>query len=203
MSRTIDHYLSLVSPWAYLGGRRLVEIADRADAEVRWKPVELGKIFPISGGLPLPKRAPQRQAYRLVELKRWSGFLDMPMNLQPKHFPAAEDVAARMVIAAAQAGLDAGRLANAVLRAVWAEERDIADADTLRAIAHGNGFDADRLLATADTEAVRAAYAANTAEAIDRGVFGSPTYVYRDELFWGQDRLDFLERALMRDAAAG
>jgi 2-hydroxychromene-2-carboxylate isomerase len=123
----------------------------------------------------------------------------MELNLQPSHFPVPEDLAARVVIAAKRAGADALQLSNAILRAVWAEERNIADPGTLRATAGENGLDGDALLAAAETDAVREEHAANTAEAIGRGVFGAPSYVYQGELFWGQDRLDFLERALARE----
>lgn len=198
MTKTIEYYYALVSPWTYLGGPRFDEIARRHGATVAYKPVSLGEIFPQSGGLPLGKRAPQRQAYRLVELDRWSRFLDMPLTPKPAFFPAAEWPAAGMVIAAQRQGLDCGHLTNAILRAVWAEERNIADVPTLRAIAGENDMDADTLLAAADTEGVKADYAANTKEAMDRGVFGAPSYIYCDELFWGQDRLDFLDRALAR-----
>jgi len=199
MTKIIDYYYALISPWTYLGGPRFDEITRRHGATVSYKPVSLGDIFPQSGGLPLAKRAPQRQAYRLVELERWRTFLDMPLTLKPAFFPAAEWPAAGMVIAAQRQGLDCGRLTNAILRAVWAEERNIADIPTLRAIAVETDMDADALLAAADTEAVKAEYAANTKEAMERGVFGAPTYVYRDEPFWGQDRLDFLDRALARE----
>ncbi len=196
MTKTVDYYLSLISPWTYLGGPRLDRVVAAAGATVNFKPINLAKVFPATGGLPLAKRAPERQAYRLVELARWRDRLDMPLNLEPKHFPAPEALAASMVVAARRAGADVGRLTNAVLRAVWAEERDIADAETLRAIARENGMDGDALLADAETQAVADAYAADTSEAIGRGVFGVPTYIYGGELFWGQDRLDFLERAL-------
>jgi 2-hydroxychromene-2-carboxylate isomerase len=196
MSKTIDYYCSLISPWTYLGGPRLARIAAAAGAAIHCKPINLGNVFPVSGGLPLAKRAPQRQAYRLVELARWRDYLGMPLNLEPTYFPANESLAARMVIAAHRGGNDPGRLADAFLRAVWAEERDIADANVLCVIAGETGMDGDALLAAADSPEVAAEYAANTAEAIAHGVFGVPTYVYRDELFWGQDRLDFLERAL-------
>ena len=190
MRKVVDYYYSLVSPWTYLGGPRLDEIVHSTGAVVDCKPVDFSKVFPASGGLPLAKRAPQRQAYRLVELQRWRDFLGMELNLQPSHFPVPEDLAARMVIAAKRAGADALKLSNAILRAVWAEERNIADPGTLRATAGENGLDGD---------AVREEYAANTAEAIGRGVFGAPSYIYQGELFWGQDRLDFLERALARE----
>jgi 2-hydroxychromene-2-carboxylate isomerase len=199
MPEVIDHYYSLVSPWTYLGAPRLEGIARRAGAAVDHKPADFGRIFEASGGLPVARRAPQRQAYRLLELARWRDFLGAELNLRPRHFPAPDDLAARVVVAAKRAGADAGRLSRAILRAVWAEERDVADPGTLRAVAGENGLDGAALLAAAGTAVVREEYAANTAEAIARGVFGAPSYVYRGELFWGQDRLDFLERALARD----
>src|SRR5688572_28240225 len=116
MGKVIDYYYSLVSPWTYLGGPRLEAIARRAGAVIDCKPVDFGQIFQVSGGLPLAKRAPQRQAYRLVELARWRDFLGMPLNLHPRHFPAADGLAARMVIAAKVAGADAVALSQAILR---------------------------------------------------------------------------------------
>jgi 2-hydroxychromene-2-carboxylate isomerase len=196
VSKTIDYYYSLVSPWTYFGHRRFQDIARRHGATIHYKPVNLGEIFPVSGGLPLAKRAPQRQAYRLMELERWRKILDLPLNLKPAYFPAAEWPAVGMVIATRQQGGDCGALTEAMLRAVWAEERNIADPETLRKIAGENSMDADALLAAADTEPVKSEYAANTTEALETGVFGAPTYVFRDELFWGQDRLDLLERVL-------
>jgi len=202
MVTQIDYYFSLISPWTYLGAARLEEIAARHRARVLVKPVDYGQIFPVSGGLPLAKRAKQRQDYRLVELKRWREYAGVPLTLQPAFFPAAEGLAARMVIAAAGQGADALGLAHAILRAVWAEERNIADRDTLRAIARSLRLDDSGLLAAAETPPIIAAYAANTAEAIASGVFGAPTYIVEGEMFWGQDRLDFLDRALAKHVAA-
>ena len=196
MARTIAYYYSLNSPWTYLGGVRLEETARRHGATIDHKPVSLQEVFPVSGGLPLGKRAPQRQAYRLAELARWRDFLGMPLNLQPQYFPAAEWPAAGMVIAAQKGDHDCGRLTNAILKAVWVEERNIADTGTLRTIAGEIGMDGDALLEAAESAPVAAEYEANTAEAIERGVFGAPTYVFDDQMFWGQDRLDFLDRAL-------
>jgi 2-hydroxychromene-2-carboxylate isomerase len=196
MSKTIDYYFSLVSPYAYLGDAAFTEIAARHGAAVNRKPMELGKIFPETGGLPLPKRAPARQAYRMTELKRWRQYRGLPMNLEPKFFPAAERPAAGMVIAAENQELDSAALVNGILTAVWAEDRDIADAGTLKAIAGERGLDGEALLAAGDDEAIKAAYSANTEQALAAGVFGAPSFVLDDELYWGQDRLDFLDRAL-------
>ena len=196
MPKSIDYYLSLRSPWAYLGSVRLEEIAARHGAEVAVKPVDYGTIFPQTGGLPLPKRAPERQAYRLMELRRWRTRLNVPLNLEPKGFAVDEALAARLVIAAGDSGGDPLRLAHAVLRAVWTEERRIDDPATLKAIADETGHDGGALLALAERPETTAAYEALTQEALSRGVFGAPTYVYKGELFWGQDRLDFLDEAL-------
>lgn len=196
-ARTIDYFLAPQSPWTYLGHERFVSIARAAGARVRVRPMDLGQVFPVSGGLPLPKRAPQRQAYRLVELARWAKWLNLPINLQPRHFPVAGDPSARLIVAVNQAdGDDAAlRLSGAVLKAVWAEDRDIASADCLAQLLTECGLDASRL-ALAQTPEVQAACQAHTDAAIADGIFGSPSYVLDGELFWGQDRLDFLQRAL-------
>ena len=199
MAHHIDYYFATVSPWMYLGHERFVALAQKHGATIAVKPVNLGDVFPVSGGLPLSKRAPQRQAYRLVELKRWSEYLGVPLNLQPKYFPANGDPAACWILAAAELGSEqALALTGAVGRAVWAQERDIADAATLAALAGECGLDGAKLAARAASPDISARYAALTQEAIARGVFGAPTYVVGDELFWGQDRLDFLGRKLAK-----
>ena len=197
MSKHVDYYFSPASPWTYLGHERFAAIAKRHGAEIAVKPVDYGVIFPQSGGLPLGKRAPQRQAYRLMELGRWKAQLGVPLNAQPKFFPVDGNPAALAIVAAAPSGAEAQmRLAGAILRALWAEEKNIADPASLKAAAAAAGLDGDKLLA--DAPSAKAQYDALTQEALARGVFGAPTYVYRDELFWGQDRLDFLDRALAK-----
>jgi carboxymethylenebutenolidase len=197
MSKVIDYYFATISPWAFLGHERFVKIAKDAGATIAVKPVNFGEIFPVSGGLPLGKRAPQRQAYRLVELKRWSEYLGIRMNIQPKYFPANGDLAACWILAASDLGADrALAMAGAVSKALWTQEKDIADPATLASLADGLGLDARALEARAP--AMSARYAALTKEAIDRGVFGAPSYVIDGEIFWGQDRLDFVARKLAK-----
>lgn len=196
----IDYYFAPQSPWTYLGHLRFWDIARAAQAEIRVLPVDLGgKVFPVSGGLPLAKRAPQRQAYRLVELQRFSDWLHAPINLQPRYFPVAGDDAARLITAVAM--LDgaepAMHIADAVLRAVWVEERHIADEATLAALLAERELPARRL-EDSHSQAVQECYEFNTQAAIDAGVFGAPSYVVDGEIFWGQDRLDFLQRRLAR-----
>jgi 2-hydroxychromene-2-carboxylate isomerase len=199
MPTSVDYYLAPVSPYAYFGHDRFVALVKQHGATANVYPIDLGKVFPQSGGLPLAKRAPQRLAYRLVELKRWSEFLGMPINVQPKFAASSGDGAARWILAAAEKGAAAGlAMAGGALRARWAEERDIADPATLRAIATAAGLDADALAVRAESPDIASAYEAATQRAIDAQVFGVPWYVYRGEPFWGQDRLDFLARALSK-----
>jgi len=196
MTKTVDYYFTPTSPWTYLGHQRFFEIAQRHGAEIRVKPVDYGVIFPQTGGLPLPKRAPARQAYRLMELNRWRAQLGIELNLHPKFFPAPADAAARVVIASDRAGGDSMGLAHAILTAIWTQEKNIADLPTLTEIANAAGQDGAALVAASQEPEAQATFEAQTQEALERGVFGAPTYLYKDELFWGQDRLKFLERAL-------
>lgn len=198
--RTIDYFWVAGSPWTYLGHERVVALARRHGAALRLLPFDLGRVFGVSGGLPLSKRAPQRQAYRLVELARWRDALGVPLNVHPKHFPAPGDAAARMTILAARrhGGEAALTLAGAFNRAVWAEERDLGDEATLAAIADACGLPGAALLADQAGAEAQQAYDANTQLATERQVFGAPWYVWRGEPFWGQDRLDLLERAVAR-----
>ncbi len=197
MSHTIDYYFAPQSPWTYLGHDRFVAIARAAGATVRVLPADLGAVFSVSGGLPLGKRAPQRQAYRLVELRRFSQHLGLPMNIQPQFFPVAGDDAARLIIAVDQHdGTDAAlALSGAIFRACWAQQRNMADAPTLAALLAECGLPAQRLDESRGAD-VQARYEANTRQAIDAGVFGAPSFVIDGEIFWGQDRLDFVERHL-------
>ena len=198
MTHTVDYYFTPQSPWTYLGHARFSAMAKAANARVHVLPVDLGgKVFPISGGLPLAQRAPQRQAYRLVELKRFSEQLGLPLNLKPAYFPVAGDVASRLIIAVDQAdGSDAAMaLAAAVFRSVWVDELSIADADALASLLAAAGLPASRIDASRSA-AVQQRYEANTQQAIDAGVFGAPSYVIDGEIFWGQDRLDFVARRL-------
>jgi carboxymethylenebutenolidase len=200
LSLSVDYYFATISPWTYLGHQRFADMAKAAGAKVNVLPVDMGgKVFPVSGGLPLSKRAPQRQAYRLVELKRFAEFLRLPINLQPRFFPAPGDDAARLIIAVdLHDGSDAAMtLTGAVLRGVWVDERNIADAGALGTMLAELKLPVARL-DDARSPAVQERYETYTQRAIDAGVFGAPSYVIDGEIFWGQDRLDFLQRRLAR-----
>jgi carboxymethylenebutenolidase len=173
------------------------DLANQAQANIRVMPVDLGQVFPVSGGLPLGKRAPQRQAYRLVEMARFSKHLNLPIHLQPKFFPVAGDDAARVIIAVdLHHGTQAAMaITGAILKAVWAQERNIADTQVLAELLAEQHLDA-ACLAQATQADVQARYTQYTQSAIDVGVFGAPTYVIEDQMYWGQDRLDFVARHL-------
>jgi 2-hydroxychromene-2-carboxylate isomerase len=196
-SHTIDYFFAPQSPWTYLGHQRFAQLVRQYGCPVRVLPVDLGEVFSVSGGLPLQKRAPQRQAYRLVELQRFSEHLGLPLQLHPKFFPVAGDHAARLIIAVEREdGADAAmKLTGAVLASVWSRELDIASKDVLGSLLEEAGLPARRLVDAA-TEETQQQYLRNTAEAKAANVFGSPSYVVQGELFFGQDRLDFLERRL-------
>jgi len=196
MSKVCDYYFAPHSPWSYLGHQRFIDIAGKYKVKIALKPCDLSRVFAASGGLPLAKRAPQRQAYRLIELQRWSDFLQVPMHVQPQFFPVTPDPAARLIIAAqiAHGNEVALTLSTSIMRAMWAEQKNIADEATLIGLACDADLDGKQLLKSAETAAVQADYERNTNDAIAANVFGAPWYVYKGEGFWGQDRLDFLER---------
>ena len=198
MSVTIDYYLSLNSPWTYLGSAPFADVARRYGATVNVKPSKFGPIFEQTGGLPLPKRSPQRQAYRLVELRRWREVRDVPLNVEPRHFPSDDLAAVRLVIAARLQGKDAHRLSLELGRAIWEREESFADADVMSAAAQRAGLDATALRAGGPSDAeLDQLYEQYTQDALKAGVFGAPSYVLPSgEIFWGQDRLELLERAL-------
>lgn len=197
---TITYYMTLNSPWTYLGSAKLAELAGRYGQTVDIKPVKFGVIFPETGGLPLPKRAPARQAYRLMELKRWREVRGLPLVIQPKFFPSDETRGTRVLIAAKLAGADAHALATEMGRAIWEREENLGEWSVIQAAAKRAGLDADAIAKAGPSDAeLDKIHDAWTAEALARGVFGAPTYYLESgEFFWGQDRLELLERELAK-----
>ncbi|MEJ0018193.1 MAG: 2-hydroxychromene-2-carboxylate isomerase [Acetobacteraceae bacterium] len=198
MAAHIDYYASLNSPWTHLGAARIEGLAARYGASLRIWPVDFGTIFPASGGFPLPKRAPQRQAYRLMELRRWRDLLGVPINIEPKYFPSSEALTSGCVIALRETQGDAPAiaLAHRVLKAVWQEELNPADPATLATLITEVGLDAEAVMALGGEPRWAEMRTADTQAALDRGVFGAPSYVIAGEIFWGQDRLEFVDRKL-------
>jgi 2-hydroxychromene-2-carboxylate isomerase len=198
---TIKYYFWIVSDWAYFGGLRLNALAERYGVAVDYRPIKLPLVYARTGGLPLQQRALQRQDYRVAELKRWRDRLGMPLNITPKYLPMDDEPSSRVVIAAKRLNLTLAPLTNAIMRAMWAEDKNIADPATLCAIGTALGLDMDPIMAEAATNSVLDEYMAYTDAAPGDGVFGSPFYVFQNEPFWGQDRLDFLEEAIARAIA--
>lgn len=197
---TIDYYISLNSPWTYLGSARFAAIAKKHDCTVNVKPAKFAEVFARTGGLPLVKRAPERRAYRLMDLKRWRDHLGIPINIEPKYFPSDEAPGTRLILAAKLQGKDAHRLATEIGKALWEMEQSIAEPAALTAAAERAGLDAEAIRKAGPSDAeLDGMHDELTAEAIKRGVFGAPSYVLASgEIFWGQDRLEFLDRALAR-----
>lgn len=185
-----------------MGHSRFEDILSATRVNVRLFPVDLGgKVFPATGGLPVGQRSVQRQAYRLVELKRFSDHLKIPLNLNPKFFPVSADPAAKLIIAVQEKeGPSAAMtLTGIILEAVWAGDANIADPEVLNASLLRANL-SHEYLALSSASWVKDLYDQNTIRAIEQGVFGSPSYVWNKEIFWGQDRLDFLKMRLTQEA---
>ncbi len=194
----LSYYFAPQSPWTYLGHQRFTKLVEQHAIEIDYRPVDLLRVFRASGGLPLSERPKQRQDYRMAELKRFSQALGVPLDPEPRHFPVSGDLAARLLIAAAQnhGVTKAMQLQGAIGRALWIEDGNIADGDTLTELANRCDLDGAALTRAARSTEIETQYQGYTDEAIGRGVFGAPTFILDGELFWGQDRLDFVERAL-------
>ena len=198
MNKIINYYHFLISPFSYLAIERFNAIVSKHDLTVNYLPISVMDVFGELSVLPPGKRHPSLQKMRMDELTRWSSFLNKPMNHTPAHFPVDQTLAAQMVFAAGgnNGNPDAGKLSDALLRAVWEEEKNISDESTLFAIADSVGLNGAGIIETAKDEEWNELYVSTTKDALESGVVGSPSYQVGNDLYWGQDRLDFLERAL-------
>jgi 2-hydroxychromene-2-carboxylate isomerase len=196
MSRKIDYYFSLISPWAYIGHSLFMDIAKRHGVEINYKPVFLGRMFAETGGLPLNKRHPARQRYRMVELQRWREKRGLSFTIEPKHWPFDVNLADRFVIAASASHTDPDQFLRQAFAAIWERDEDLADPTVLKRVADEVGLDSEVLMELTEGSSTDAIYALNLENAIEAGVFGSPAYVLDGEVFWGQDRLELLDEAL-------
>ena len=200
--KQIPYYFTITSPWSYLGHAPFLKLADELGYEVLFKPVDFGAVFAQSGGLPLPKRPYQRRRYRMFELQRWRDYRKTGLNIRPKHFPVDPTLGNNMVMVAAEQGLDAGKLTTAFMRGCWVDEQDMGNKTALIAAADSAGLDGAAIAAEAESSAAQARADMLTQEAKNAQVFGAPTYIIRGEPFWGQDRLELVERAMRGQAPA-
>ena len=196
MTKTIHYYYNHSSPWTYFGHDRFLALAEKYDAQIIFRPCESAIIFAQSGGLPVAKRAPQRLANRLVELKRWRDFLGMPMVIESAHKGPAMNWGNRIAVAHGYCGGDVGAISSAFLKARWAEDRNMSTEAAMIEIVNELGLDGASLWAQSQSSDIGSLYDSYTEEAMAANVFGAPTYIFGSELFWGQDRLEFLERSL-------
>jgi 2-hydroxychromene-2-carboxylate isomerase len=196
MPRRIDYYFSLLSPWAYIGHKLFREVVSTYDLKVNHKPVVLADLFSETGGLPLPKRHPVRQRYRMVELQRWREKRGLNFHLQPANWPFNVRLADGLVIAAIEAGHDPDPFLRRAFPAVWEGQLNLAEPATLIGLADDSGLPGRQLLERSGNEEIGKIYEQNRQDALAADVFGSPAYVLDGEVFWGQDRIELLVDAL-------
>lgn len=194
--RKIDFYFSFISLYTYIGYAAFEELVKKYDLEVTYKPIDLHAIFSASGGLPVSKRPPQRQAYRFVEMQRWALTRNIPLVLKPKHHPSDPVIGHRMLITAMTKNLDVREFIRNSLKILWVDDLDIKDSQVMVDVANKSGLDGNLLLRESASPEIDIEIRRLTAEAVERQVFGTPFFFYRDEPFWGQDRLDLLEDAI-------
>ena len=190
----VEYYYSVASPYAYLGVKKFQEIVKKYSLEVIEKPIDLvGTVFAETGGTPVPKRHPSRQKYRLVEIERFGNKLNININKQPKFFPPADPhKAALFTIASIKSGLSID-FGKEVLTKLWSEEKDISQDSVLEEVCNKFKLNFNEIKTAANSEEIKSIYLSNSNDAIAQGVFGAPSFIMNNELFWGQDRLDFLE----------
>ena len=187
------------SPWTFLGHKKVNEISKQNNCELDIMPVNYGEIFPVSGGLPVHKRPLQRQKYRLQELKRWSEFLKIKLNPEPKHFPSRSLLPSKVIISVKILNFkNVNDIAYAIMEGLWIKELNIDDPKNLKKILTRFIKTADEVIDFSESKQVEKEMNEYTKEAIDLAVFGAPTYILDDQIYWGQDRLDFLERYIKR-----
>ncbi|MBV5270773.1 MAG: 2-hydroxychromene-2-carboxylate isomerase [Afipia sp.] len=196
MARQIDYYFSLQSPWAYIGHALFHDLAAAHRLKVNYKPVVLVDLFSETGGLPLAKRHPARQRYRLMELQRWRDKRGLNFHIRPQYWPLNARLADGVVIAALGAGLDPEPFVRRAFIGIWEQQLDLADAATITRVADEAGLPGAKLVAHSASDEIEKLYDQNRQDAIAVDVFGSPAWVLDGEVFWGQDRIELLADAL-------
>ena len=208
---TIEYFYSVRSSFTYLGAARLNALAGRHDLDIIHQPVDLAKVVdalsPVAGAHPAARpyagarvleKCPMRERYTQIEYRRWGEYLGIEINLDPVHHNGPRELPSGAVIVAQRRGLDVNAVSHAILQGLWRDDRDIADVAVITAILDPLDLRvaSSVICDEAMTQSVQQELADNTSLAVEKGVFGAPTYIYRDEPFFGQDRLDFLERAI-------
>ena len=195
----VDYFMSHGSPWTFLGHNRLNKLVKKFNVQLNMYPVNYGEIFPISGGLPVSKRPLQRQKIRLQELKRWAEFLNIDLIPEPKFFPSKSLLPSLLIIAAKIKKTNKDfELASSIMNALWVKELNVDEENTLKNIMDNLELDSEDLLSFAKSQECESMFKEYTNIAIEKNVFGAPTFIIDDQIYWGQDRLDFIERHLLK-----
>ncbi|MEM7197742.1 MAG: 2-hydroxychromene-2-carboxylate isomerase, partial [Pseudomonadota bacterium] len=188
----------LASIWAYMGHKSIADIARSNNATIAYHPFLIMPMFAGTGGTPPGQRSWQRKQYRMMEIKRWQEYLGMDFNPTPPHFPTDEKLAASITTILKDRGEDISALSWHIMNAMWVEETDMADANILQKLCEKCGFDGASLIKEASSDEAMETIVKATDQAMDAGVYGAPTYIVDGEVFWGQDRLDFVGRKLSK-----
>lgn len=202
MARQVDYYFATYSPWSFLGQKLFNDIAVKHKLKVVYKPTPLGDLFSETGGLPLAKRHPARQAYRWMDLQRWREKRGVALNLKPKYWPFQSTLADRCIIALNQIHHDPNTFTMLAFKAVWEKDLNLADEIMVSTLLTASGLNAADIIARANSTETEATYQQNRLDAMAAGVFGAPSYVIEGEVFWGQDRLELLDDMLTSGRAA-
>ncbi len=193
---TIDYYFTCASPFCYLGHRLFCDMAEKHKATINFKAINLKDVWAVSGAVPPGERPPVRQRMRLVELQRLAHYRNLPINVQPKYWPTDPGLADRVAVGLVESGHDPRYFINKVLGGLWAYEDDIADEHVLASYLSQCGLDPMPALKDAKTDWAEQIRRNNSRAAVEADVVGVPTYVYRGEPFFGQDRVEHLDHAL-------
>ena len=199
MTKTLDYYFATPSPWAYLATPRILNLEKKYELKINWKPCNLMEIFAKNGTAAVKDRPQPVQLNRLTELKRWSEYLSIPLTIKPKFFPVDPTLSQKIIIAANNNNINPSALTFSFMKAVWTEEKDISNEETIKEVCKDCNLDFNLLIEQAKSDETNTQYTQNTEEAMNNNVWGSPTFIYNSELFWGQDRIEFLERAIQNN----
>ncbi|MEP0944624.1 MAG: 2-hydroxychromene-2-carboxylate isomerase [Rhizobiaceae bacterium] len=196
MATNIDYYFAGSSPFTYLGHQAILDVAKRHDILLNFKPVNPAGVWKESGSVPLPQRTPTRKRYRFLELQRIAHMRNLPINLEPAHFPVDPTLADCCVIVLGMQGKNPADYMNRVFSAVWTQEANIADETAIAELLTESGFEPAAIIEAAKSNEVAEMRHLYTEEAAGNDAVGVPAFVLNGEVFWGQDRIEFIDHAL-------
>ena len=192
----VDYYIATQSPWTYLATPRVNDLVKKHNIDIVWKPFNIAEVFKKNGTAMVKDRPKPVQINRLNELKRWSDYLNIPLNLEPKYFPVDMTLSHKTIIYCQNNNIDPYSIAFLFMQAVWADDKDISNENTVKELCKLCKLDDVNIMDAISTSKISDLYLKNTEDALNNNVWGAPTFVLDNELFWGQDRINFLERKI-------